>query len=93
MTYQEEYESLIEQFIERDNLTIETIQKEARVNVRTAKAVLEEWKKYHDEEFWINSVSEINKMDEVATPIRIMILFDISYYFAQKVFEYYMENC
>ena len=46
MTYQEEYESLIEQFIERDNLTIETIQKEARVNVKTAKAVLEEWKKY-----------------------------------------------
>lgn len=91
MTFQEQYERLIELFIERENLSIIKIQNEAKVRYNIAEEVYEEWQKYHDEEYWSYAMSEISHMDEVPTPIRIMCLLDISYYFSQKLLEYYLE--
>ena len=91
MTYQEKYESLIELFIERTELSVLTIQKEAKAGFRIASAVYKEWKNYHDEVYWHNCIYEISFMDEVPTTARIMREFNVSYYFAQKLFDYYME--
>ena len=91
MTKEEKYEQLIEQFIERKELSVATIQKEGKVGVRLAAKVYQEWKKYHDEVFWHGCIYEISFMDEVPTPVRIMKEFAISLYFAQKLFEKYME--
>lgn len=91
MTYQEKYEELINRFIERKDLSISIIQKEEKVGFKIAKAVYEEWEHYHDEVYWHNCIYEISFMDEVPTPARIMKEFGISLYFAQKLFDYYME--
>ena len=91
MTYQEQYEKLIEYFIEREKLSVSEIQKEAKAGFKIAAAVYEEWKNYHDEVYWHNCIYEISFMEEPATPVRIMIEFGISLYFAQKLFDYYME--
>lgn len=72
-------------------LSISTIQKEAKAGFRIASAVYKEWKNYRDEVYWHNCIYEISFMDEVPTPARIMREFNISYYFAQKLFDYYME--
>lgn len=91
MTYQEQYEELINRFIERKVLSIATIQKEAKAGFKIAAEVYEEWKNYHDEVYWHNCIYEISFMEEVPTPARIMNEFGISLYFAQKLFDYFME--
>ena len=91
MTYQEKYEQLIERFIERKKLSISLIQKEAHVGFKIAKQVYQEWINYHDEVYWHNAVYEMSFMEEVVTPARIMNEFSVSYYFAKKLFDYYME--
>lgn len=91
MTEQEQYELLIEQFIEREKLSVTIIEEEAKVNSLVAVSIYEEWEKYHDEIFWHNAIYEISFMDEVPTPVRIMKEFDISLYFATKIFDYYIE--
>ena len=91
MTKEEKYEKLIEQFIERKELSVATIQKESKAGLKIATKVYQEWKNYHDEVFWHGSIYEISFMDEAPTPVRIMKEFDISLYFAQKLFEKYME--
>ena len=91
MTYQEKHEELINRFIERKDLSIAIIQKEGKAGFKIAKSVYEEWLNYHDEVYWHNAIYEISFMDEVPTPVRIMNEFGISLYFAQKLFDYYME--
>ena len=91
MTKEEKYEKLIEQFIERKELSVATIQKESKAGLKIATKVYQEWKNYHDEVFWHGCIYDISFMDEVPTPVRIMKEFDISLYFAQKLFEKYME--
>ena len=91
MTKEEKYEKLIEQFIERKELSVATIQIESKAGLKIATKVYQEWKKYHDEVFWHGCIYDISFMDEVPTPVRIMKEFDISPYFAQKLFEKYME--
>ena len=91
MTYQEQYEKLIERFIEEKELSIVRIQKEAKAGFKIASAVYKEWKKYHDEIYWHNAIYEISFMEEVPTPGRIMDEFHISYYFAKKLYDYYIE--
>ena len=91
MTYQEQYEKLIEQFIERQALTVSKIQKEAKVGFKIAAVVYQEWKNYRDEVYWHNCIYEISFMEEPPTSARIMSEFGISLYFAQKLFDYYME--
>lgn len=92
MTYQEKYEQLIERFIERKSLSIAIMQKEAKVGIRLAGKVYEEWKNYHDEIYWHNAIYEMSFMNEVVTPTRIMNEFGVSYYFAKKLFDYYLEQ-
>ena len=91
MTYQEKYEELINRFIERKDLSISTIQKEAKAGFKIASKIYQEWKNYHDEVYWHGCIYEISFMEEVPTPVRIMKEFDISLYFAQKLFDCYME--
>jgi hypothetical protein len=91
MTYQEQYEKLIEKFINRKRLSISTIQKEGRTGFRIAKAIYQEYLNYHDEIYWHNAIYEISFMGDIPTPARIMNKFKISYYFANKLFNYYME--
>ena len=91
MTYQEQYERLIEKFIERKRLSISTIQKEGRTSFKIAKAIYQEYLNYHDEIYWHNAIYEISFIEEAPTPARIMSHFQISYYFAKKLFDYYME--
>ena len=91
MTKEEKYEELITRFIERKKLSVSEIQKKGKVGVQIAMKVYKEWKNYHDEVYWHNAIYEISFMDDIPTPIRIMDEFDISYYFAKKLFDYYME--
>lgn len=87
----EVYEKLIEKYLEKESLTISEILNNEKVDLELTNKIYEEWKKYHDEIFWHNAIYEISFMDEVPTPVRIQKEFDISYYFANKLFEYYME--
>ena len=91
MTKQEKYESLIEKFIESKKLSIVQIQKEGKVGFTLASQVYNEWKNYNDEVYWHGCIYGISFMDDIPTPVRIMDKFEISYYFAQKLFDYYME--
>lgn len=92
MTYQEKYEELINRFIERKDLSIANIQKEAKVGFKIASAVYGEWLLYHSDVFWHSCIYEMSFMEEPPTPARIMDKFLISYYFAQKLFDRYMEE-
>ena len=91
MTKHEEYEEIIAHFIERKRLTVSEIQKKGKAGIRLAAKVYNEWKKYHDDVFWHNAIYEMSFMEEPPTPMRIMVEFDISYYFAKRLFDYYME--
>ena len=91
MTYQEQYEELINRFIKEKDLSIEKIKKEGNASLELAKNVYNEWKNYHDEVYWHNAIYEISFMDEVPTPARIMNLLNISYCFAKELFDYFME--
>ncbi len=91
MTKEEKYEELITKFIERKKLSVSEIQKKGKAGIQLAVRVYNEWKNYHDKVYWHNAIYQISFMDEVPTPVRIMKEFDISYYFAEKLFEQYME--
>lgn len=93
MTYQERFERQIERFIERKKLSISIIQKEGHTSFKIAKQVFKEWRNYHDEIYWHNVIYEIGFMEDIPTPARIMDEFKVSFYFANKLFEYYMEVC
>ena len=58
---------------------------------RVSKKLFSEWNHYYDEVYWHWLIYETSFMDEVPTPERIMKRFDISYFFAKQVFDYYME--
>lgn len=91
MMYLDEYETLIEKYIEQKELSISIIMKESKVEYPIAERVYLEWINYHDEVYWHSCIYEISFMDEVPTPIRIMKMFNISYYFAEKLFNHYIE--
>ena len=91
MTREEKYEELITRFIERKRLSVSEIQKKGKAGVQLAMKVYKEWKQYRDEVYWHNAIYEISFMDDVPTPTRIMKKFNISYYFAKKLFDSYME--
>ena len=91
MTYQEKHEELINRFIERKRLSIGEIQRKGKASFKLASAVYREWKNYHDELYWHNAIYEISFMEEPPTVVRIMSEFNISMYFATKLFIYYME--
>lgn len=91
MTTKDKYESLIEKYIEKEKISISEIQKKEKVPYPLAEKLYIEWKNYHDEVFWHNAIYEISFMSDIPTPARIMDKFEISYYFANKLFMYYME--
>ena len=91
MTYQDKFEELVSEYIDQETLSVLRIQKEKKVGFKLAYQVYKEWRHYHDEVFWHNAIYEISFMFDIPTPARIMDKFDISYYFANKLFMYYME--
>ena len=91
MTYQEKYELLIEKFIERKRISISIIQKQGKTSFKMANQIYDEWKKYHDEIFWHNAIYELSFMEEAPTVARIMNEFGISYLFATKILNYFLE--
>ena len=91
MTYQEKYESLMEKYIKKKKVTISGLQKKEKLPYPLAEKLYIEWKNYHDELYWHNAVYEISFMEEPPTPARIMDMFNISYCFAKKLFDYYIE--
>lgn len=91
-TYSDRYEELIPLYIESEKLpSISEIQKEHKIGFKMASAIYKECKNYHDEVYWHNCIYEISFMEEPPTPARIMSLFGVSYYFAKKLFDYYIE--
>ena len=91
MTYQDKFEELVSEYIDQETISVLRIQKEKKVGFKLAYQVYKEWHHYHDEIFWHNAIYEISFMEEPPTPSRIMNEFDISYYFAKELFDYYME--
>jgi len=85
------YEELIEKYLKNDNLDLEKLIKDEGIAKDLAEKIYSEWKNYHDEVFWHNAIYEISFMEEPPTPVRIMKQFDISYVFAEALYNYYVE--
>lgn len=91
-TYNERFEELIPLYIELDKApSISQIQKDNGIGFKMAGAIYQEWLNYHDEVFWHNCIYEMSFMEEPPTPGRIMSAFNVSYYFAKKLFDRFIE--
>lgn len=85
------YEELIEKYLKNNNIDLEKLIKDEGIAKDLAEKIYSEWKNYHDEVFWHNAIYEISFMEEPPTPGRIMNEFQISYVFAEALYNYYME--
>ena len=89
----DEFDAYLKQCIARKKVSISWIQKRFKLSFQKAKCVYEEALNFNDEVFLHNALYELSFMDEPPTIARIMGLFHVSYLLANKIFEFYMENC
>ena len=88
-----EFDELLIECLKKKRLSVAWIQKQLKVSFQVAAALYEEAKNYNDEVFMHNALYELSFEDEPPTIARIMDKFDVSFLLADKIFEFYMENC
>ena len=88
-----EFDTLFKELINLKSPSMARIQKKKNLSFQQAKTLYEEYLRYNDEVFMHNALYELSFEDEPPTIARIMNKFDVSYYLAEKIFDYYMENC
>ena len=77
----------------RKRLSVSWIQKQLKASFQVAAILYEETKNYNDEVFMHNALYELSFEEEPPTIARIMNKFDVSFLLADKIFQFYMENC
>ena len=88
-----EFDAMLRICIMQEKLSTEWIKKKWNLSKSKAKQLYEEADRFNDEVFFHGVLYELSFMDEPPTVARIMQEFDVSYLLAQKLFEFYMENC
>ena len=88
-----EFDAILRECVAQVKLTREWIEKKWNLSKSKSNQLYEEAKKYNDEVFFHGVLYELSFVDEPPTVARIMQEFDVSYLLAQKLFEFYMENC
>ena len=86
-----EFDDIFKECIKRKRLSVSSIQKRWKLGIRKATMIYEEYKNYNDEVFLHNAYYEISFLEEAQTVARIMSLLNVSYVFAQKLLEDYLE--
>ena len=87
-----EFDAYFLKLINLKNPSISWMQKEWGLSFQKAKTLYEELERYSDEVFFHNAMYELSFEEEPPTIARIMNKFDASYFLAEKIFEFYMEN-
>lgn len=88
-----EFDELLKECLKKKRLSVAWIQKQLKVSFQAATALYGEVKNYNDEVFMHNTLYELSFEEEPPTITRIMDKFDVSFLLADKIFEFYMENC
>ena len=88
-----EFDAMLRECIMQEKLSTEWIKKKWNLSKSKAKQLYEEANRFNDEVFFHGVLYELSFVDEPPTIARIMQEFDVSYLLAQKLFEFYMENC
>ena len=87
------FDAMLLECVNQNKLTITYIRKRFGLSYRKAKVLYEEAKNFKSEVFFHGTLYELSFMEEPPTIARIMREFDVSCLLAQKVFEFYVENC
>ena len=88
-----EFDELLKECLKKKRLSVAWIQKQLKVSFQVAATLYGEAKNYNNEVFMHNALYELSFEDEPPTIARIMDKFDVSFLLADKIFEFYMENC
>ena len=88
-----QFDTMLQECIKQNKLTITWIRKRFNLSYQKAKILYDEAKNFNNEVFFHGALYELSFMEEPPTIARIMYEFDISYLLAQKVFEFYIDNC
>lgn len=88
-----EFDEILKQCLNEKTLKISWIQKQFNLSYQKAKLIYEEANNFDDEIFMHNALYELSFEEEPPTIARIMGKFKVSYLLAEKIYEFYMENC
>ena len=88
-----EFDALLKECLKQKRLSLSWIQKELKVSFQMADLLYEEARNYNDEVFMHSALYELSFEEEPPTIARIMDRFDVSYLLAEKILEFYLENC
>ena len=86
-----EYDAIFRQLINLEKPSVAMIQTRWKLSFQKAKELYEEVSLYQNEVFIHGMIYELSFWEEPPTIARIMREFNVSYPFAEMVFEKYME--
>ena len=88
-----EFDAIFKAIINLQNISVAALHTQWNLSFKKAKLLYEEWLRFSDEVFIHNVLYELSFENEPPTISRIMGEFHISYLFAEKIFQMYMEVC
>ena len=86
-----EYDTIFKQLINLKKPSVAIIQRKWKLSFQKAKELYEEVSNYHNEVFIHSVIYELSFWEEPPTVARIMREFNVSYSFAQKLLDIYLE--
>ena len=86
-----EFDAIFKQLINLKKPSMVMIQRKWKLSFQKAKELYEEVSNYHNEVFIHSVIYELSFWEEPPTVARIMREFNVSYSFAQKLLDIYLE--